>query len=410
MTPVLDAARQLLMDLRTQKLRTFLTTFGIVWGTVSLSLLLAFGDGLYTQMRRSFAGLGDRIVIAWPSRTSLPFEGVNKGRRILVNDEDIDAVRKESRLLLSVSPEYSSSFKVDIGKKRIIVDISGVEPVFGEMRNLVPMKGGRFINQPDMDDRRRVVFLGNDLARDMFKEEDPIGKTVKIFSTPFTVVGVLVKKDQDSSYSGRDKDKAFIPASTFKAVTGAKYPDILIYKAKSPDMNKPLTDEIRSILSKRLRFDPSDKEAIQVWDTTDMFVFLDTFMGAFRIFLGIVGLMTLIVGGIGVSNIMNVVVEERTREIGIKMALGATPRYILFQFLTEAVIITALGGAIGLLISGGICSLFAKAGLQDYIGVPAVTLKIAVLTSSLLGMVGVLSGYFPAKDAASKEPAVAMKF
>jgi len=233
---------------------------------------------------------------------------------------------------------------------------------------------------------------------------------VQIFSSPFTVVGVLVKKDQDSSYSGRDKDKAFIPSSTFKAVTGAKYPDILIYKGKSPDMNKQLTDEVRTILSKRLRFDPNDKEAIQVWDTTEMFVFLDTFMGAFRLFLGIVGLMTLIVGGIGVSNIMNVVVEERTREIGIKMALGATPRYILFQFLTEAVIITGLGGAIGLLISSGICSLFAKAGLQDYVGIPVVTFKIALLTSSLLGLVGILSGYFPAKDAASKEPAIAMKF
>ncbi|HPA26706.1 MAG TPA: ABC transporter permease [Acidobacteriota bacterium] len=410
MTPVIDAVRQLFMDLRTQKLRTFLTTFGIVWGTVSLSLLLAFGDGLYTQMRRSFAGLGDRIVIAWPSRTSLPFEGINKGRRILVTEEDLDLVRKESRLLLSISPEYSSSFKVDIGKKTILVDISGVEPEFGEMRNLVPQKGGRFINHPDMDERRRVVFIGNDLARDMFGEEDPVGKTVKIFSSPFTVVGVLVKKDQDSSYSGRDKDKAFIPASTFTAVTGAKYPDILIYKAKSPDMNQPLTEEIRGILGKKLHFDPTDKEAIQVWDTTEMFVFLDTFMGAFRLFLGIVGLMTLIVGGIGVSNIMNVVVEERTREIGIKMALGATPRYVLFQFLTEAVIITALGGAIGLAISSGICSLFAKAGLEEFVGVPVVTLRIAILTSSLLGFVGIMAGYFPAKDAASKEPAIAMKF
>jgi putative ABC transport system permease protein len=410
MTPVLDAIRQLFMDLKTQKLRTFLTTFGIVWGTVSLSLLLAFGDGLYTQMRRSFAGLGDRIVIAWPSRTSLPFEGVNKGRRIRVTDDDIDAIKKESKLLTSISPEYPSNFKVSIGKKTMLVDISGVEPVFGEMRNLVPSKGGRFIDQPDMEERRRVVFIGDQLAKDMFKEEDPIGKTIMIFSSPFTVVGVLVKKDQDSSYSGRDKDKAFIPASTFKAVTGVKYPEILIYKAKSPDINKQLTDEIRTILGKRLRFDPNDKEALQIWDTTEMFVFLDTFMGAFRLFLGIVGLMTLIVGGIGVSNIMNVVVEERTREIGIKMALGATPRYILFQFLTEAVIITALGGAIGLLISSGICSLFAKAGLEEYVGIPVVTLKIAILTSSLLGFVGIMSGYFPAKDAASKEPAIAMKF
>ncbi len=271
------------MDLRTQKLRTFLTTFGIVWGTVSLSLLLAFGDGLYTQMRRSFAGLGDRIVIAWPSRTSLPFEGINKGRRILVTEEDLDLVRKESRLLLSISPEYSSSFKVDIGKKTILVDISGVEPEFGEMRNLVPQKGGRFINHPDMDERRRVVFKGKDLARDLFRDEDPVGKTVKIFSSLSPWSEYSSKRTRIPAQR-KGQGQGFHPGLDVHRGYRGQIPDILIYKAKSPDMNQPLTEEIRGILGKKLHFDPTDKEAIQVWDTTEMFVFLDTFMGAFRLF------------------------------------------------------------------------------------------------------------------------------
>lgn len=410
MLALIDAFKQLVLDLKTQKLRTFLTTFGVVWGTVSLSLLLAFGDGMYKQMRKSFAGLGDNIVIGWPSRTSLPFQGIGKGRSILVTDEDIELVRKESRLLNSISPEYTSNFKVDKGGKTFLVDCSGVEPVFGELRNLVPQKGGRFINEIDIIERKKVIFLGNELAEDMFGKENPVGKEVKVFSIPFTVIGVLVPKDQDSSYHGRDKDQAFIPSTTFKALTGAKYAEILIYKAHKPKYNKALTEEIRAILGKKLHFDPNDTEAIQVWDTTEMFAFLDTFMLAFTLFLAVVGLLTLIVGGIGVSNIMNVVVEERTREIGIKMALGATPRYILFQFLSEALILTAIGGATGIAVSHLICYGFSKLGLQDFVGVPKVSLAIGVVTTLIVGLIGAISGYFPAKDAASKEPAIAMKF
>lgn len=405
-----DAFRQFFLDLRTQKLRTFLTTFGIMWGTVTLSLLLAFGDGMYNQMKRSFAGLGDRIVIAWPSLTSLPYEGIGKGRRINVTDEDIEFIRRESKLLESISPEYSSNFKIDTGKKTFLVDISGVEPVFGVMRNLIPQRGGRFIDEIDLKERKKVIFLGNDLAKDIFGNDDPIGREIKVFSTPFTVIGVLAPKTQDSSYSGRDKDKAFIPSTTFQAITGAKYAQIFIYKSFKAKLNNALTEEIRTILGKKLHFDPKDTEAISVWDTTEMFSFLDTFMLAFTLFLSVVGSLTLIVGGIGVSNIMNVVVEERTKEIGIKMALGAKPNYILFQFLSESLIITAVGGIIGIVLSILICTIFSKMGFEQYIGIPRISLPIAVVTTFVVGLIGVISGYFPAREASLKEPVIAMKF
>lgn len=409
MSTLLNACSQLFRDLRSQKLRTFLTTFGIVWGTVAVSLLLAFGQGLHKQLIKSAAGLGDRIVIAWPSRTSQPFEGLGKGRRILVTEEDLTAVSNEARGLAAISSEYTDSFKVHRGDKDLRVDVSGVGPVFGEMRNLIPQTGGRFLNAIDVAERRRVAFLGDEFAKDFFGEENPVGKTFEAQGSPFLVVGVLKAKEQDSSYSGRDKDKMFIPSTTFRAITGQKYVDLFIFKAETPAMNAAVTKEVTGVLSRRVRFDPSDEEALKIWDTTDMFKFMDAFMLGFRLFLAIVGSLTLVVGGIGVSNIMNVVVEERTREIGIKMALGAKGGAILRQFLLETLLITAIGGIIGIFISAGICALFPKFGLTEYVGTPAVSPSVALVTVAILGLVGFLAGYFPAREASRLDPVVAMK-
>ena len=237
MRTLATALSQLLRDLRSQKLRTFLTTFGIVWGTVAVSLLLAFGQGLHKQIIKSAAGLGDRIVIAWPSRTSMPFEGLGKGRPILLTEEDLAAVTGEARGLAAISSEYTDSFKVHRGDKDLRVDVSGVGPVFGEMRNLIPVPGGRFINAIDVAERRRVAFLGDEFAKDLFGKDDPVGKTFMAQGSPFLVVGVLKGKEQDSSYSGRDKDKLFIPWTTFKAITGQKAVDLFIFKAETPAMN-----------------------------------------------------------------------------------------------------------------------------------------------------------------------------
>ena len=408
MLAIVDVGRQLFRDLRSQKLRTFLTVFGIVWGTVAVSLLLAFGQGLHKQLIKSIAGLGDRIVIAFPARTSLPYEGLGKGRRVTVYEEDVQAIAQEAAGLESISSEYTDSFKVHQGDKTMAVDVSGVYPIFGKMRNLIPKAGGRFVNAMDIDNRRRVAFLGDQFAKDLFGEEDPIGKVFIAQGSPFLVVGVLQEKEQDSSYSGRDKDKLFIPATTFKAITGQKFVDLFIYKAAMPEGNKAVTAEVNRVLGRRLHYDPKDTEAVKIWDTTEMFSFMDAFMLGFQLFLGIIGSLTLVVGGIGVSNIMNVVVEERTREIGIKMALGAKSGSILKQFLMETMVLTGTGGAIGLLISIGICSAF-PANLVEYVGLPVVSPYVAALTASALGLVGLLAGYFPARDASRLDPVVAMK-
>jgi putative ABC transport system permease protein len=400
--------RQLGRDLRSQKLRTFLTTFGIVWGTVAVSLLLAFGNGLHRQMIKSIAGLGDRIVIAWPMRTSMIFEGLGKGRQMRMTEEDIGYLKAKVDLIDEISSEYSQGMITRYGDRQRSVDVSGVSPSYGQMRNMVPAAGGRFIDNLDMEQRRRVVFVGNELAEDLFGTLDAVGKEVMIHGSPFLVVGVLKPKDQDSSYSGRDHSKMIIPGSTFRALTGQKYMDNFIYKAPTPDLNETLNKQVRIALSHRLRFHPDDDQAVQVWDTTEMFVFMDAFMLGFQVFLGIMGVLTLTVGGIGVSNIMNVVVEERTREIGIKMALGARGRAILAQFMLETMVLTAIGGAIGLAISFAICSAF-PVNLEEYVGLPTLSPALALLTASVLGVVGFLAGFFPARDASRLDPVIAMK-
>jgi putative ABC transport system permease protein len=403
-----DVLRQLVRDLRAEKLRTFLTIFGIVWGTVAISLMLAFGTGLHQHLIVQTAGLGDRIVIAWPSATSIPFQGLGKGRRIRATDEDIAFIRAQVRNLKGICGEHENNMRVDYNTKNLSVDTAGINAEYGRMRNQIPAPGGRFINDVDVNDQRRVAFLGTRLSNDIFGSTDPVGKTILVNHSPFLVIGVLQKKQQDSNYSGPDDQKMYIPSTTYRALTGEKYVSDIVFQAESTADTKKVIEDVRAALAKVKRFDPTDKEALGAWDTTEQFKFFDNFMLAFNGFLGIIGLLTLVVGGIGVSNIMNVVVEERTREIGIKMALGAKQRWILTQFLMETMLVTAIGGAIGFAISIGICAVFPKAA-EEYVGHPSVSPVVALLTALSLGLVGLIAGYFPARDASRLDPVVAMK-
>ena len=409
MVTLKDAFRQLIRDVRTEKLRTFLTVFGIVWGTVAVTLLLAFGRGLHKQIVKNSAGLGDRIAIAWPGLTSIPYEGLGRGRRIRMREEHVEAVRRETPGIVAISSEYGDTLKLHYGMKTVAIDCSGVDASFGAMRNLIPQTGGRFINPIDVREQRRVLFLGDKIARDIFGKAEAVGKTVIYGGSPFLIVGVLQEKVQNSSYNSRDEGRAYMPGSTFRALTGAKYVNNIVYQPVSPSQSQSVTEAVRATLARALRFDPKDKEALSVWDTAEQFKFLDVFFLSFRLFLGIVGCFTLVVGGIGVSNIMNVVVEERTKEIGIKMALGAKQGWILRQFLLETALITGIGGAIGFAISYAICFAVPKMGATQFVGDPEISFSVAALTAVVLGATALLAGYFPAKEASRLDPVVAMK-
>jgi len=405
----LSFLRQMLQDVRHQKVRTLLTLFGITWGTVSVALLVAFGEGLQKRVLKAQRGLGESIVIAWPARTSIPFQGLGKGRPMRVTEEDVEALRREIPEA-TFSGEYGrdkSTFRRE--HARITPSMSATNSIFAVMRNLIPSPGGRYINDLDLDRRRRVLFLGNKLKQDLFGDADALGRTVTVDNVPFLVVGVLEKKEQDSSYGGRDQDKAFMPDTTYKGFFSERYVGNFIFQAKEPSLVPAVTRRVYEVLGRRLKFDPIDKEAIGMWDTTEGEKFLSVFFITFRTFLGVIGSFTLMVGGLGVSNIMYVVVEERTREIGIKLAVGAKPRYVQTQFLLETLTLTAIGGLLGFAVTLGILLVFPLLGLDEYIGTPQASPFVVLTTAMLLGLIGAVAGYFPARRASLLDPVVALK-
>jgi len=402
--------RQFWRDVRSQKLRLALTLFGIVWGTVSVALLLAFGEGFRAHVTKEMKGIGENIVICWPSRTSMPYEGMPKGRPIRVTEDAVEQLAVEVPEIRAVSAEFGSGgLRFRAGRNVVVPRLTGASPAYAEMRNIIPDEESRFVNGLDMERRRRCVFLGNELKEDLFGALNAIGQYVFVNNVPFLVVGIMQPKDQDSAYNGRDKDRAVIASSAFRALYGREYPENFIFQVRNASVVERAKAKVIAALARRYGFDPSDEEAILMWDVTEIFGFLDTFFLAFNLFLGIVGALTLVVGGIGVSNIMHVVVEERTKEVGIKMALGARRRYVIGQFLFETLFITFLGGAIGFAISAGLVALVPALGITEEVGNPELSLRTAALTAGILGLIGFLAGYFPARTAANLNPVEALR-
>ncbi len=403
--------KQILRDMRGQKLRTVLTLFGIFWGTAAVILLGAFGYGIHMNQQKAFKGLGEDIVIVWGGTTSKSYEGLPRGRRIMQRVEDVELLKKQIPEIKYISPEYTEWNKpVVYEDKRIVAPIVGVWPEFGPMRNVIALMGGRFINQNDIDDRRRVCFLGNELKEQIFGEEkDAVGEMIQISGVPFRVIGVLKEKQQDSSYNSRDSRKIVIPSTTFVALYGQNYVDNVVWKAESTEVHKIANQKYFDIMGKRHKFDSSDKQALMIWDTTENTEFFTYFFWGFRIFLYIISIATLIVGGIGVANIMYVVVEERTREIGIKMALGAKSGFVLRQFLFETMFLTAFGGIMGFLFSSSIVYLFPRLNFDEYVGVPEISAFVSIGTIVALLIIAILAGYFPARRAATMDPVKALK-
>jgi putative ABC transport system permease protein len=406
---------QFYQDMRQQKLRTFLTIFGICWGTVAVVLLMAFGVGLERRIMRSQHGMGQGIGIVWPQRTTLPFEGLGTGRPIQFREEDADLLKRKIPEITLVSPEFIHwGARISYGRTDRRATVSGVHPEFGEMRNLIPEPGGRFINQMDLELSRRSIFIGNKLRDNLFgKGSNAVGRIVTVNGEPFTVVGVLLEKIQNSDYSGRDNSNASIAASTYRAFFGGLYAEDIIYQVADPSMSREALQAVYRVLGQRFKFDPQDINALSIWDTNDADLFFKYFFLGFDAFLGIGGLFTLLVGGIGVANIMYVVVRERRREVGIKMALGATPRTILLQFMAETLLIVTFGGASGFGLSYGVIQIFhlpALANLTEYLGFPVINLPVALGTVAVLGAVGFAAGYAPARRASRMNPVTALEF
>lgn len=388
-----------------------MTMFGIFWGTCSIVLLFAFGRGITERQLEATLGLGENIAIIWPGITAKEFRGLPSGRRVRPTEEDVIMIKTRAATVNRISPEYSRwNVNVRFGREETVRQVIGVWPEFGDMRNMIPQEGSRFINDRDIADRRRVVFIGNLLAQDLFKNgENPIGQEILLNGMPFTVIGVMKEKKQDSSYSGRDSRKAVIPATTFTTMFSVRHLNNFVVQCRPTASMETTKREIYEILGAKYRFDPDDSESLSIWDTTEGFAFLKSFFGAFSAFLVGIGIATLITGAIGVTNIMNVVLEERTKEIGIKMALGARKSFVLMQFIVETLMITAVGGVLGFLFAIAVVAVFPMLHLEEYVGTPSIDAVGALGVIGVLGVIGLIAGIFPARRAANLQPVQALK-
>jgi putative ABC transport system permease protein len=401
-------------DLDHQRKRIVLTVLAIAWGTLSIVLLLSFGEGLKRSFYKGARGMGEGTAVVWPGATTRAYMGLPSGRPVPIKEEDPALLRSRIPEIGLLSVEYAKYVPVTAGTKSLNIRVRGVDPEFGEMRNIYPQAGGRFLDERDMIEKRRVVVLGEGLANDLFGTEDVVGKTVQINQSAFLIVGVAQKKIQMGMYNGPDKNQASIPAPTFKAAyTGEKIAN-LVYRPVSLDLGDTAKAQVYRVMGAKYHFDPDDTRAIGIWDTREMQRINDNVALGIQIFLGIIGGLTLFVGGMGVANIMYAVVKERTREIGVKMALGAKQRQVMLPFVFEALLMTVLGGILGTAVSLGLIAIIAALPLKgeafEFMGRPTFSPAIATATAMVLGTIGSLAGFFPAKRASSVNPAVSLRY
>ena len=405
-----------LRSARLQKKRATLTIASLAWGTVTILLLLAFGEGLKRQMTSNEQAMGNNLAILWPGQTSKPYRGLPEGRQIRPRLEDVDYARERMPELDAIWGELTSwRTALAYGRKTVNGRVIGTRWDYGNARKHFPKIHGRFINPKDQEEKRRVVFLGNGMAKDIFGPEDPLGKTILINNSPFTVIGVMERKRQSSTYGGPDAQHAVIPQETFKAVLGDDKLNVVVFRVKkSSDMAAAL-QHLNDVLGPRLGFDPSDDRVWGLWDTVKGQKMSEKILTGLEIFFGVIGALTLIIGGVGVANIMYAVVKERTKEIGVKMALGARRSWITGPFILEGLVYTLVGGLVGALIAIMIVTGLSFLPIEgndvlEFLGRPTLSWPIGIATVAILGTCGLLAGYFPARRAAGIDPASTLRY
>jgi putative ABC transport system permease protein len=411
-----DLIGDVFRTLWSHKLRTFLTMFGIAWGIVSIVLMVAAGEGLRVGQAKVAQNLGKDVMIVFHGRTSMQAGGMRAGRALHWTDEDVPVVQAESPDCEYMLPELEQNDVRTVSNyNNAALLVTGSLPPFAYVRSLT-VGAGRFYNWEDQREGRRVAFLGSDAAKQLFAGHPAVGQTLYLNDFPYTVIGVMATKKQDSSYDGWDVNKIFVPFGAMRRDFPDKPPgtpitfDQMLVTPKSVEQHEACKHEVRAALGRMHNFDPNDKEACPIWDTVQEAKAFRQMTDGMKYFLGAVGLVTLFLGGLGVMNVMMVAVRERTREIGVRKALGAPARTILMQFFYEALLIAVVSGGVGLGVAYGICGLVNLLPMPDFFAGLLATWQSGLLACSLLGSIAVLSALYPARRAASVDPIEALRF
>lgn len=386
------------------RLRSILTMMGIVWGLTTVVLLLGYGQSVSAGVLNAFLGIGNNVIMVWEGQTSMQAGGQRAGKRIHFKYEDVEAIREEAPLVRMVSAEWDDPFPYKYGDRVVTVQSKAVQYPYGEMRKL-NVAEGRYFEESDFTEHRHVLIVGPNAAKKVFGNRDPVGEFVTINGGSWEVIGLLRLKIQDSSNNGPDNENFFMPFESMSDINDRRDPEMIVFQAVLPLLHKAALGQVREVLARRHNFNPKDDKSTPEWDTVDDSKDIQQFGLALQLILGLIGTLTLGVGGVGVMNIMLVSVAERTREIGIRMSIGARERDILLQFLIEAVVLSLIGGLLGAAL--GMSATFGLGLALGWHMVPSpLALAVALVTS---GGIGIGFGFFPARTAAKMDPIDALR-
>jgi len=410
-----DLVRDTLRTLFAHKLRTLLTMFGIAWGIVSITLMVAAGEGLRVGQAKVASAFSKNVMIVFAARTSLQAGGLRAGRRVQWTATDHLKVQPQAPSCAYVMPELGQSAPVRSAHNSASLTITGSLPDFAWIRS-IDVAEGRYPDWGDEAAVRRVALIGSDAKKQLFGSRPALGETVRIGAFPYTIVGVMAHKEQDSSYDGRDISKLFLPFSAILQDFPNKPPwlpdsvDRLLVSPRSLADHEACKRELRAALGRIHSFDPRDEEAAKIWDTVEEAKAFRTMTDGMKYFLGAVGIATLFIGGIGVMNVMLVAVRERTREIGVRKALGATRASIVRQFVVETLLVVFVSGGAGLAVAYSLCALVNLIPMPPFFAGLLPTLSSGLLAFGLLGTIALLAAVYPARRAASIDPIEALRY
>ncbi len=427
-----EAITQSVQNLRANKLRSLLTMFGILWGMISVVVLSATGEGFRRGNDKVLLELGKNIGIIWGGRTSLQAGGERVGRVIRLTLDDARALAAESTMIAVVSPELErGGVRVKSSYNAATARVSGIEPQYQEIRT-IELEYGRHFTHQDEESVARVAIIGFDMAEQLFGKRTIAGEQLTLNGVLYTVVGKIRKKNQDSNYSGPDNNKIFVPFAAMardlprKDAEPGTLSDIIVAPkdwvvdelprvldertGRIEDIDWPLARNVRAILARRHGFDVADRDAVTMWDTSLQTLMFGRMIGHMKDFFTIVGIVTLALGGIGVMNIMLIVVKERTSEIGVRKALGATTANIQRQFFLEGLFLTLLSGGVGMLVALGLCALVNLAPMPERFSGMILSWQSAAMALFTLVAIGVATSTYPARRASQLPPVEALRF